>query len=100
MCSSDLAMPSDARLAAPIPFFDSYRAPAKIDAAAKLQAFAAARNKRLIDLAFSWLAGRPGVASIIAGATKVEQVEQNASAADWDIPAKDLAEIERLAAEA
>ena len=44
----------------------------------------------------SWLASRPFIPSIIAGATKPEQVEQNVAAVDWTLSAADLAEIDRI----
>ena len=44
----------------------------------------------------SWLASRPLVSSIIAGATKAEQVEQNVAAVGWPLSAADLAEIDRI----
>ena len=37
----------------------------------------------MLELAFSWLAARPQVSSVIAGATRVEQVEQNVKAIGW-----------------
>ncbi len=42
-----------------------------------LGAFASQRGHTLLELAMSWLASQPTIASIIAGATKPEQVEQN-----------------------
>jgi aryl-alcohol dehydrogenase-like predicted oxidoreductase len=64
-----------------------------------LETFCAARDHSLLDLAFSWLAGRPPVASVIAGATRPEQIEQNVRAADWKLSPEDLAEIERVTME-
>jgi aryl-alcohol dehydrogenase-like predicted oxidoreductase len=61
-----------------------------------LSAFAAARGHTLLELAMSWLASRPLVSSIIAGATKAEQVEQNVAAVGWPLSATDLAEIDRI----
>jgi aryl-alcohol dehydrogenase-like predicted oxidoreductase len=61
-----------------------------------LTAFAAARGHILLELAMSWLASRPFVPSIIAGATKAEQVEQNVAAVNWVLSAADLAEIDRI----
>ena len=46
-----------------------------------LRAFAQARGKTLIELAFSWLAARPVVSSVIAGAMTPEQVEANVKSA-------------------
>jgi aryl-alcohol dehydrogenase-like predicted oxidoreductase len=39
---------------------------------------------------------RPQVSSVIAGATRVEQVEQNVKAAGWTLTAEDLAEIDGI----
>jgi len=64
--------------------------------AEKLGDFAASRDRRLLELAFSWLAQRPQVASVIAGATKPEQLEQNAKAAGWKLSPEEMAEIDRL----
>jgi aryl-alcohol dehydrogenase-like predicted oxidoreductase len=61
-----------------------------------LTAFAAARGHTLLELAMSWLASRPSIPSIIAGATKAEQVEQNVAAVGWSLSAADLAEIDRI----
>ncbi len=61
-----------------------------------LTAFASRRGHSLLQLAMSWLASRPHLASIIAGATTPEQVEQNVAAVDWVLSAADLAEIDRM----
>jgi aryl-alcohol dehydrogenase-like predicted oxidoreductase len=63
---------------------------------AALSAFAAERGHALLELAMSWLAGRPHVSSIIAGATKPEQVVQNVAAVGWALSAEDLGEIDRI----
>jgi aryl-alcohol dehydrogenase-like predicted oxidoreductase len=49
-------------------------------------------------LAVSWLLSTPVVAGVIAGATKPEQLEANASAARWRLTADELSDIERLCA--
>jgi len=61
-----------------------------------LSAFAARRGHTLLELAMSWLASRPFISSIIAGATKPEQVEHNVAAIGWQLSAADLAEIDRI----
>jgi aryl-alcohol dehydrogenase-like predicted oxidoreductase len=43
---------------------------------------------------------RRAVASVIAGATKPEQVEKNAKSANWDLSAEELAEIDRITGKA
>jgi aryl-alcohol dehydrogenase-like predicted oxidoreductase len=66
------------------------------DLVEKLTAFAEARGHSLLDLAFGWLASQPQVASVIAGATKPEQVEQNVKAGEWELSAEELAEVGKL----
>ncbi len=58
--------------------------------------FAKQRGLTEIEVAFSWLAAQKSVASVIAGATRPEQVRQNASAADWVPSAADLAELDSI----
>ena len=65
--------------------------------AESLKAFAAERGHTLLELAMSWLAQQPQVASIIAGATSAEQIRTNAAAVRWQLTPADLAEIDRLA---
>ncbi len=62
----------------------------------KLEAFATARNHTMLELAFSWLASRSQVTSVIAGATRPEQVEQNAKAIDWKMTADEIAEVDKI----
>ena len=63
-----------------------------------LSTFARERGHTLIELAFSWLAHRPQVASVIAGATRPEQVEQNVAAAGWKLSDEEMAEIDEITA--
>jgi aryl-alcohol dehydrogenase-like predicted oxidoreductase len=62
----------------------------------QLEKFCAARGRTLLELAVNWLLSRPGVASMIAGATKPAQVEANIKAAGWKLSGQDLAEIDRI----
>lgn len=66
----------------------------------KLEAFARARGHTLLELAFSWLAARPATSSIIAGATKSEQIEANVNAADWVLTPDEMAEIDKITLDA
>lgn len=63
-----------------------------------LTAFAEQRGHSLVELAFSWLAAQPAVSSVIAGATRPEQIAANVKAADWALTAEDLAEIDAITA--
>ncbi|MGA4670645.1 aldo/keto reductase [Propionibacteriaceae bacterium Y1923] len=58
--------------------------------------FAAERGLTEIQVAFSWLASRPSVGSVIAGATRPEQVQQNAEAASWVPTAEDEAALDDI----
>jgi aryl-alcohol dehydrogenase-like predicted oxidoreductase len=48
-----------------------------------LESFAESRGIALLDVAIGGLAAQPAIASVIAGATKPEQVRANAAAGDW-----------------
>lgn len=61
-----------------------------------LTAFCQQRGRTLLELAFSWLVAQPVVATVIAGATKPEQLEANVTAADWVLTPEELAEIDRI----
>lgn len=61
-----------------------------------LSGWAAKHDHSLLDLAFAWLAAKPTVASVIAGATKPEQVAANASAGGWTLSPEEVAEVDAL----
>jgi len=90
------AAPDDTRFNKIPRLRDRYVTPRNEEIVEQLQAFAQARGHSMLELAFSWLAGRPQVASVIAGATRVEQVEQNVKAIDWNLSADEMAEIDRI----
>jgi len=66
--------------------------------AEKLGDFVASRGKTMLELAFSWLLAQAPVSSVIAGATKPEQLEQNVRAGAWKLSGEELAEIDRITA--
>ena len=61
-----------------------------------LEGYAAARELALTDVAIGALLARRPVSSVIAGATKPEQVRSNAAAARWTPSENDMAELEEL----
>jgi len=65
-----------------------------VDSAA---AWAAERGHTVLELALAWLAAQPAVASVIAGATRPEQVRANAAAASWVLTLDEVAEVNTLA---
>jgi aryl-alcohol dehydrogenase-like predicted oxidoreductase len=69
----------------------------KFDRVEALDAWAVERGLSLLDLAVGALAARPGVVSVIAGATRSEQVRANVAAGEYEPGAAELADIDRLA---
>lgn len=62
----------------------------------KYAEFAQERGMSQVAVAFSWLAANEPVASVIAGATRVEQVQQNAAALDYEMSAQDLEVLDAI----
>jgi len=69
----------------------------QFDVVERLEAFAAERGVGLVDVAIAGLAAQPAVGSVIAGATRPEQVRANVAALAWQPSAADLAELDRIA---
>ena len=66
----------------------------KLDA---LTRFAEDHGHSILDLALSWLASDQAVSSVIAGATKPEQIEANvASTLSWELSAEDFAAVDEI----
>ena len=61
-----------------------------------LTGFAESRGHTLLELAMSWLATMPAMASVIAGATRPEQVRANAEAIGWKLTDDERSEVDRL----
>ncbi|MGE0066399.1 MAG: aldo/keto reductase [Solirubrobacterales bacterium] len=70
---------------------------AQFDVVEAIEAFAAARGIAVIDVAIAGLAAQPAVASVIAGATRPEQIEANVAALGWQPSPADLEELDRIA---
>jgi aryl-alcohol dehydrogenase-like predicted oxidoreductase len=75
---------------------DRHLAQERLATVARLEAFAVDQGHTLLELAFSWLASHAPVASVIAGATRPEQVAANAGAVSWRLSSDELAEVDRL----
>lgn len=94
----NMPMPEEARLTKTQRLADRYLTDKNWKISEKLIDFAEACGQTPLRLAFGWLLARSPVASVIAGATKPEQIEQNAQAGAWTMTADDLAEIDRITA--
>ncbi len=62
----------------------------------KLDEFCSRRGRTMLELAFGWLIAKPVVASVIAGASTPQQVEQNVRAIGWAPSPGDLSEVDRI----
>jgi len=62
----------------------------------RLETFCAQRGRSLLELAFSWLASRAPVSSIIAGATQPEQIDANVKAVGWKLHQDEIAELDEI----
>jgi len=94
------AMPQDGRLSRDQRWAERYLIEENWRKVERLEDFCGARSRSLLELAFSWLLARPAVASVIAGATKPEQIERNVKAGDWALSAEEMAEIDGITANA
>ena len=61
-----------------------------------LERFAEQRGRTVLDVAIGWLASHDYLPSVIAGATKPEQVEQNVKAAEWRLTPEEMAEVDAI----
>ena len=91
-------LPTGTRLASTQRLADRYLTERNWPIAEQLGDFAAQRGHTLLELAFSWLLAQSPVASVIAGATRPEQLEQNVKAGGWKLSAEELAEVDRITA--
>ena len=91
-----MPMPADARLTKTKRLADATLTKANWQATERLTEFASARGHTLLELAFSWLLSRAPVSSVIAGATKPEQIAANVAAVGWHLTVADLAEVDAI----
>jgi aryl-alcohol dehydrogenase-like predicted oxidoreductase len=89
-------MPPGSRLESTQRLADRYLTERNWAIAEKLGDFVEARGHTMLELAFSWLLSRAPVTSVIAGATKPDQLAQNAKAGEWKLTAAELAEVDRI----
>lgn len=71
-------------------------APERMDKVERLRALAEQHDRSLLELAMSWLANQPEVASVIAGATTPEQVASNVAAVSWQLDEDILAAVDEI----
>jgi len=89
-------MPEGTRLSSTPKLAERYMTDGNWDAIEKLEEFCKARGRALLDLSFAWLLARPVVGSVIAGATRPDQIDANVAAAGWSLTAADVAELDKI----
>ena len=92
------ALPAGARLTNTPRMADRYLSERNWTIVERLADFCASRGHSMLELAMSWLAARPCVASIIGGATRPDQLEENVRAVNWMLTREEMDEIDRLTA--
>ena len=92
-------MPEGARLT-DMPTFANriYLTDDNFDIVDNLNKFAHKTGHSILELAFGWMASRPTTASIIAGATKPEQIDANVAAVNWVLSQSEIDEVDKISA--
>ena len=92
-------MPEGARLT-DMPTFANriYLTDDNFDIVDNLNKFAHKTGHSILELAFGWMASRPTTASIIAGATKPEQIDANVAAVNWVLSQSEIDEVNKISA--
>jgi aryl-alcohol dehydrogenase-like predicted oxidoreductase len=75
---------------------DDYITEDKLDRVEALEKWGAEHGRSLLDIAIGALAAQPTVGSVIAGATKPEQIRANAAAGDWEPSEDELEELDAI----
>ena len=91
-------LPAGARLASGSQkrFADRFLTPRNWDRLEKLEAYAKERGRSLLDIAFGWLASKPFIPSVIAGASTPEQVDLNCKAVTCGLTTDEVDYVEAL----
>ena len=92
--------PEGTRLAGKNRLADVFMNEQNLELVYRIGDFCERRGLRMVDVAFAWLLAKPAVTSVIAGAVKTEQIDDNVRAVGAAISAADLAELDRITAAA
>jgi aryl-alcohol dehydrogenase-like predicted oxidoreductase len=92
----DRTAPEGTRFARMESLGNRYMTEANWNIVEKLSAWCETHGRSLLELAFAWLLAHPEVGSVIAGATRPEQIEQNANAAQWRLTDDELTKVNGL----
>jgi len=95
-----IPMPEGTRLAGKNRLSDVFVNEENLELTYQIGDFCTRRKLYMLDVAFGWLLAKPYVASVIAGAVKTEQIDQNVKAADVKLAAADIAELDKITSRA
>ena len=90
--------PEGTRLTSGIHFYAGILENADFALIERLTSFAEERGHTLLELAIGWLASQPYVGSVMTGATRVEQIEQNLQSCEWRLSQEEMKQIDELSA--
>jgi len=62
----------------------------------KLDAFAKDRGHKVSELAIAWLLSHPWLSTVIAGATRPEQLDENLAGTSWKLTEEEVAQVEQI----
>ena len=88
--------PEGSRFATTPRFKDRFQTERNLALVGLLERFARERGHSMTELAIAWLLGNPLVCSVIAGATKPEQVVANAKGSEWHLTLQEMTEVKGL----
>jgi len=80
------------------PYVQKYMTEANYTKVEQMTTWTEERGHTMGDLAHAWLLAQPAVSSVISGATKVDQIQANAKAGDWQLSAEELAAVNAILA--
>ncbi len=93
----DAPLPEGARLSNNPAARDEHMTGRNWDILQQLTAYAEHKGHTMLELSIAWLLSRPYIGSVIAGATRPEQVEANAKAEQWRLSSSEAAEVDAIA---
>ena len=90
--------PADSRLGINLKAGERRLTESNFDLIEQLSVWVEERGFTLVELAFAWLLARPEVSSVIAGASRPEQICQNATTVELRLTPEDMSELDRIMA--
>ena len=75
------------------PYVQKYMTDTNFDIVETLAAWAQERGHTMNELAHAWLLAQPQVCSVISGLTKLEHLQANARAGEWQLTAAEMGEV-------